>query len=236
MLKTKVDSIERDVDIIISDMLSPASQSKQFAAFARQEIASTDDLNRSILGRVPPRTVTVDGSRGAALERVSPNGTIIAEWELIVDVLQWIADQLEERSPVISGAYRDGHTLFVDGVEVPRNSQIPAATEYVFTNQVPYARKIEVGKTNSGRDFVIQVPNRIYERVFNDAKSRFGKQVRMSLGYEALVGAYSLKNDGQNRRWDTKKRSWRVSKKVSADRRAGVVVTAPAITVSLRNS
>ena len=50
----------------------------------------------------------------------------------------------------------------------------PLASEYVFLNTVPYARKIEIGKTESGRDFVIQVPNRIYERTANDAQARFG--------------------------------------------------------------
>lgn len=232
---TKVDSIEKDVDIIINEMLSPAGQSKAFAAFAREEIKAGDELNRQILGRVPPRTVTVDGSPRAALERVSPSGTIVAEWELVVDILQWIADTLRERSPVVSGAYREGHTLFIDGVEVPMGGQIPAATEYVFTNLVPYARKIEVGKTESGRDFVIQVPSRIYERTFKDAKARFGKQVRITFGYEALVGAYKLQQHGVNRRWNPKKKTFRASK-TSRDRVAGSVVTAPAISISLRNS
>jgi hypothetical protein len=232
---TKVDSIERDVDIIINEMLSPAARSKAFAEFARGEIASADETNRFILGRVPPRTITVDGSPGARLEGVRPDGSIVAEWELVVDVLQWIGDTLRERSPIVSGDYRDGHILFVDGVEVPMGTQIPAATEYVFTDLVPYARKIEVGKTESGRDFVIQVPNRIYERTFKDAKARFGKQVRISFGYEALAGGYKLKQDGVNRRWNPKKRAWRVSK-TSRDRVAGSVVTAPAITISLRNS
>lgn len=36
-----------------------------------------------------------------------------------------------------------------------------------------YARKIEFGKTESGRDFVISVPNHIYERVAEDARTKF---------------------------------------------------------------
>jgi hypothetical protein len=80
------------------------------------------------------------------------------------------------------------------------------------------------------------VPNRIYERTFKDAKARFGKQVRISFGYGALIGAYRLQQDSMNRRWASKKRAWRVSSKLSADRKAGSVVTAPAITISLQNS
>jgi hypothetical protein len=232
---TRIDSIERDVEIIINEMLSPPAQSKAFADFARSEIKAGDELNRQILGRVPPRTITVDGSPGASLDQVRPDGSIVAEWELVVDILQWIGDTLRARSPVVSGAYRKGHTLFVDGVEVPQGGAIPVATEYVFTNLVPYARRIEVGKTGSGRDFVMQVTNRIYERTFNDARSRYGKQVRITFGYEALAGGYKLQQDGANRSWNPKKKAFGVGK-TSPDRRAGAAVTAPAITISLRNS
>ena len=48
---------------------------------------------------------------------------------------------------------------------------IPPADEYVFINPVPYARRIEVGKTKSGRPFLIQVPNKIYERTAKDARA-----------------------------------------------------------------
>jgi hypothetical protein len=62
-----------------------------------------------------------------------------------------------------------------DGNEVTPGGAIPQATQYVFVNEQPYAHKIEIGTTESGRAFVIQVPNRIYERVANDAMSRFEK-------------------------------------------------------------
>ena len=133
-----------------------------------------------------PLTVTVDGVPNAPLETVDPDGgSIIAEWDILVDgLLRWIAEQLVARSPVVSGAYRRGHTLYVDGTEVPIGGDIrPSADaeEYVFLNPVPYARKIEVGKTKAGRAFVIQVPNHIYERTAKDARARFGNQAKIRI-------------------------------------------------------
>lgn len=184
-VRARIDPIAKDVSIIVNEMLSPTAQSKAFADFARQEIADADDANRRILGRLPPKTVTVDGRPGASLDSVKPNGVIIAEWELSVDVLAWIAQKLIERSPVNSGRYKKSHTLFADGVETAVGEVLPGAEEYVFLNPVPYARKLEIGKTKGGRDFLVSVPNRIYERTAKDAKARFGNIVNIRFSYRA---------------------------------------------------
>lgn len=231
---TKIDSIERDVQLIVADMLSPAAQSKAIADYAREEISKGDDANRRILGRLPPRTVTVDGNAGAALETVRPSGgNITAEWELFVELLGWFAQTLDDRSPFVSGEYKNGHTLFADGVEVPRGAQIPLASEFVYINLVAYARKIEVGRTQSGRPFVIQVQNRIYERTFKDGKARFGNQARITFGYETQTGAYRLKQDQAHRGFGP--RGLRIRKKQSSDRVAGTAVSVPAIRISLKD-
>lgn len=190
-IKTRIDSYEHDIDVIVRDDLSPAAQSKAIAAFARSEIQKADDTNRRVLGRLPPKVTTVDGQPGAALERVNPNGgSIITEWELVGDVLVWIGQALYDRSPVVSGDYRKGHTLLADNVEIDPGAAIPQADQYIFINTVPYARRIEVGKTKEGRDFVMQVPNRIYEQTAKDAKSRFGNLAKIQFNYLELEGAY----------------------------------------------
>lgn len=102
-------------------------------------------------------------------------------------VLAWIAAELRDRSPVLSGAYRDAHALYGDGrflmnaEDITENSEIPDAEEYSFTNTMPYSRKIEFGKTRDGRAFVIQVPDHLYERTAQDARSAFGDA---EIGYE----------------------------------------------------
>lgn len=110
-------------------------------------------------------------------------------------VLAWIAAELRNRSPVLSGDYRDGHALYADGefvmgaADVSESSDLPAADEFSFTNTVPYARKIEFGKTQSGRDFVIQVPSHIYERTAADARSRFSDIADIQYEMRAVIGA-----------------------------------------------
>lgn len=174
---------------------STASDVRTLAAtYAAQAIAEIDAANRSILGRVPPPIITVDGRRGADLSRVDlTRGIIVADWAVIDDVLIWIGETLRERSPMRSGRYRDSHTLFADGVEIELGAQVPQAGEYVFLNPQPYARKIEIGRTRSGRAFVIQVQNRIYERTAADARARFGNVVTIMETYRAPLGGALLK-------------------------------------------
>ena len=193
-LKIKIDPIARDVEAMVRSDLSREQQGKAIAAFVKQGIDEVDQTNRRVLGRVPPRMITVDGRQGAALESVNPDGgNIIIEWELIGEVLRWIGKTLIERSPVgASRTYVYGHTLFVDGKEVPFDGEIPIGEEYAFTNYVPYARKIEIGKTKSGRAFVVQVPNRIYERTAKDAKARFDNLAQIFFTYRGIVGGRQI--------------------------------------------
>jgi len=232
-VKTRIDSVSKDIGLIVNDMLSPAAQGRAVAEFARDAIAEADATNKRILGRVPPRTITVDGRKGAALESVkSAGGSIIVEWELVGDVLGWIAQTLYDRSPVISGDYRDGWTLLADGQVIAVGGQIPAAEVYTFVNVVPWARKIEVGKTKSGRNFVIQVPNKIAERTAKDAASRFGNIARIRSVWISLANAYTLKQNQASRSFAGG--VLRVSKRQRQDRVAGSAITYPAITVSLK--
>lgn len=110
-------------------------------------------------------------------------------------VLAWIARELRARSPVLSGAYRDAHELYADGeplmnaADVTDNVKLPKAEEFSFTNTVPYARKIEIGKTKSGRDFVVQAESRVYERLATVARQRFDGVADIQFEMRAVIGA-----------------------------------------------
>lgn len=226
-VKIRVDPIAQTIKLLVANTISPQAQKQAVASFAQGAIDEADATNKRVLGRVPPRTVTVDGREGAALTDVKPDGgSIIVEYELIADVLVWIGDTLRSRSPVQSGDYRDGWTLLADGVEVAVGDDIPAADEYTFVNTVPYARKIEVGLTESGRAFVVQVPNRIAERTAKDAASRFGNMAKISNTFISLTNGYSLRQDAVSRARPGRRR------RITA--RAGSSITYPAITVSLK--
>ncbi len=228
-IKTRIDPIAQTIKLLVANTISPDAQKRAVASFAQGAIDEADATNRRVLGRVPPRTITVDGREGAALTDVKPDGgSIIVEYELIADVLVWIGDTLRARSPVQSGAFRDGWTLLADGTEVGITDDVPPADEYTFVNTVPYARKIEVGLTESGRAFVIQVPNRIAERTVKDAASKFGNMAKISNTFIALDNAYTLKNDAVSRA--------RAGRRRRITARAGSEVTYPAIIVSLKDS
>jgi hypothetical protein len=210
MLRVKLDPIARDLSLMVEEFVSPQAQQRAIGRFARTEINKVDSANTRALGRRVAHSETVDGRKGAALESVKPNGgVIIAEWELFLEVLPWIARTLRERSPRVSGDYVRGHRAFADSTEFLDITKPPPATEYTFMNIVPYARKIEIGKTKSGRAFVIQVPNRIYEMVARDARGRFGRLADIKFSYRQAVGSYRL----------------------SGGRNAGASLTAPAIIV-----
>lgn len=188
-LKVRIDPVERVTTATLMAELSQPEQRAAAANLARAGIEEAKQINRSVLGRVPPCVTIVDGRRGAPLDSVSPNGgQIVTEFELVGDVLKWIANELNERSPYFKGDYLRGHTVFADGREIDVGAVIPDAEEYVLINTVPYARKIEIGRTRAGRAFLLQVPNRIYERTAADASRRFGNIARVRFGYRGVVG------------------------------------------------
>lgn len=192
-LNVKIEPINDWIEITVNEMLSPTARSKAIAEFARERLKEAQDVNQQVLGRLPAHDTFVDGNRGGQLESVNPDrGIIVFEFELLTDVLRWIGRELVLRSPVRSGAYAKGHTLFADGSEIAIGERMPMADEYSFTNLVPYARKIEIGKTRSGRSFTIQVANRIYERTAKDARARFGNIAKIEFTFRGIVGGAQI--------------------------------------------
>lgn len=200
-LKTRVEPIDRDVQLMLSQDLSPAGQSAALSQFAKESIAEIDESNRSILGRLPPRKVWVDGSEGASLDTVRPNSIIVAEWELVATALRFIADELKKVSPVRSGRYQASHTLFADGTEVPVGKEIPQAAEYVFLSDVVYAVKIEgtVGKPPQSK----QAPKGVYQITAIKANGIYGNTAKVRFEWRkpyrgGLVGGREgNKSDGR---------------------------------------
>ncbi|WP_445488588.1 hypothetical protein [Rhodopseudomonas sp. RCAM05734] len=171
-IQSQIDPIGSTIQHMIDQSVSPKARSQLFADFVKGGIAEASEANRQ-LGVTAPPIVTVDGQRGASIDSVEPDGNVVAEWETATPAVRWIWNALRERSPRLTGRYRDSHKLSCDGHEIAFGDEIPLARTYVFTNPEPYAHKIEIGKTHSGRDFEINVPNRIYERVASLATVAF---------------------------------------------------------------
>lgn len=184
-LSVKVEPINRDIQVLQAEGMSPAARSALLAEFAEEAIAEARETNRQALGGGNPRyTQTVDGRLGAPLISVRPDGVIFVEFQLIIDVLIYIHDQLEMHSPVKSGRYKKSHLLFADGREITirtgRGENIIDADEYVFVNAQPYARKLELGSST-------QSPDGVYEAVATMASSQFGRIAKVKFSYRGLV-------------------------------------------------
>lgn len=184
-VRTRVEPIDRDIALILSEDLSPKARSQTLARIAGEQIGEAREINRTVLGRAPRYTVSVDGKDGASLESVRPDGTIVAEFELFSDVLVWIANQLETHSPRKSGRYIKGHSIFADGVEIEATATVPSAQEYVFINTLPYARKIERGQSS-------QAPDGVYQVVATLARRRFGNIAKISFSYRTVLSGSTI--------------------------------------------
>lgn len=128
------------------------------------------------------------------LDSVKLPGPIVFRYRYLREAIVFALAALRRASPVVSGAYRDSHRLFIDGVAV---GDIPAkiapGATIMIANLVPYARRIEIGRTQSGRPFVIQVPPRIYESVTRQVRARFGKIGKVTFGYASVPNASVIK-------------------------------------------
>lgn len=133
------------------------------------------------------------------LASVKLPGPIVYNYRYLTDVIQFALDELRRQSPVQSGDYVRSHTLYVNGAPVDVIPKTLNAGDRLFiSNPVPYARKLEIGKTKAGRAFVVQVPNRIYERVTDLVKARVRGAAKVRFGYASLgASARDRRNPGR---------------------------------------
>lgn len=183
----KIDALDRDIAVIFREDLSPEGRSAALAGFARDQLADSETTNERALGYVPPVTTVVDGREGAQPESVKPDGVIVFEFNLLEDLFAWIGEELVKHAPV--GGGKDKHAglfarsfiFLADGQQVDPGAPAPQATEYVFVNSQPYARKLEQGASP-------QAPDGVFEAVATMASRRFGNLARIRFAYRPLVG------------------------------------------------
>jgi hypothetical protein len=187
-MASRVEPLEQDIGLLIRRDLSPQAQSEVLAAFARETLGDAQEANQAALGHPSPHETFVDGLAGANEDSVRPNGTIVYEFDLILDLFAWIDDQLIQHSPVGSGSdphpglYKRSHLFFADDVEADPLTPPPGAAQYVFVNEQPYARKLETADA-------------VYETVAAMAQRRYGNIAKIAFGWRSLangaVGAYA---------------------------------------------
>lgn len=162
---------------------------------ARQGIQSLVNSQTIDVGARPSVTVYANTPGNTNLESVVLPGPIVALFDHRAAIVKFALSALRAASPVVSGAYLDNHAIFLNGTKVdalPAN--LGPRDEIVITNLVPYSRRLEVGKTESGRDFVVQVEPRIYERTLKSkVNRRFRNVADLTFGYVTLSDAYVVK-------------------------------------------
>ena len=134
-------------------------------------------------------TRTVDGRRGAAEDTVKPDGIIVYDYPRMHEIVQVAMNTLFDLSPVLSGDYRNAHTIYVDGNPVSNIKDWDGTGEIVILNHVPYSRKIELGKMR------MRVPgtDHVYEQAEYVLNQRYSNVARISFTYRGIAGGYIAK-------------------------------------------
>lgn len=185
------------LSVLIEDELSPEAISATIASVARESLAEAQATNAKALGKTPPHESFVDGRKGAILESVAANGSIVFVFELALvgEALTYIAEQLVLHSPRLTGRYSESHMLFADGVQMVATDTLREAKEFAFVNSQPYARKIERGLSS-------QAPEGVFQGVAKMASRRFGNVAMVRFGYRSLpsgaVGAWASRTRMQS--------------------------------------
>lgn len=184
-ISTKLEPIDRDIAVIFPDPFSDAARQRELIRYARQGLKDAQAQNERALGRIPLHKTFVDGQKDGRLENVKPDGMVVYEFDLLEDIFGWIGEQLIKHSPRGEGSdprpdhpdlYMRSHVFTADLEVVDPGGRVPPASEYVFVNTQPYARKIERGLSDQAVDGVYQVVAKL-------AADRFGNMARIRFSY-----------------------------------------------------
>lgn len=190
-------AMERDLRVILDEVSGPEA-SKVLAATWRKAHDEVMQAAQRRKGVPPSFVVAVDNDRNKALE--TARNIIVSNYDYRREIVMATIDALDKASPRKSGDYVRAHTIFVNGKAVGKVCPPLSETDTVFiANPLPYARRLEVGKTKSGRTFVLHVPPRIYERVYKEIRSIYRDISSTKFGYVDLSNAYVVTGGMQQR-------------------------------------
>ena len=192
----------RELEVGTRGLTGPDA-SQRLAGMARTHIAKVEQQQSARSGGVvPDHTTTVDGRPGAAPEQVRPDGVILIAWHYLTEAVIRTVTYLEENGPERKGGWKASIATFVDDAAVPRTARLPpGATEAVVVVRADYARRLEVGKRDSGGPFVLQVPMHFVEQaavVLRPVLRPLGWEPRFT--YVDVPNAFALSVEATRRR------------------------------------
>lgn len=196
---------------------APSDINKALAAFARAELKRAQWAGASGVYQL-----FVNGRPAFSEDEVIAPGPIVYQFSLWSEIITFALLELQRRSPVRTGRFRNSFIVLVNGTVVEPTKDVPALSEVIVTNFQPYIRKAEAGLLGTKRFAIFDGTKRALAR-------RFGNEGRASAGYlfETKwldIGAgvhpqipYVLKNSQGRRK----------------DRQAGMPITYPAVVMTM---
>lgn len=157
---------------------------------AKEGNAETLREQRQRNGYTPDFIAYANTPSNTNIDAVIIPGPIVFTYRYHREIISEALRELRAASPFVSGDYIRSHLLFVNGVQFDELPQVKSGDVVMIANTQPYARRLEIGKTKSGRAFILQVPDRIYERVARNLKSRYRQVAQITFGYTDLPGSF----------------------------------------------
>lgn len=173
---------------------SPASQFdaaiKAAIGMTQKDVAAFAKAEHAKVMRADPKPLNyvrhVDG-REAPEEAVKPGGVIVYDYNRLDRIAEVALDLLRKASPVKSGDYVRGHTLYLNLTPVETLKSWKPGDEVSITNTVPYARVIEVGK-RGGTVVKFSMPPHVYEKVARALMRQYREMADIQFSYRAVLG------------------------------------------------
>jgi hypothetical protein len=151
----------------------------------------------------------------------------VLDWNYLTEAVIKTVGYLRLHGPVLKGEWKNSIVCLINGHQQDPEEPIPSDTrEATIAVTVPYARKLEVGRTQSGRAFSIQVPLHFVEHSMIKLRNQMRDLATFEFTYIDLAGAHI--NTSQA---GTHRRDFRHGKARIASRRKDTTVRYPAIVI-----
>lgn len=197
-----VDAISNEITLVVKQGIAGGLErarnaAAQIAAKEKQKVITLSTIKDGV---EPANKSWVDNSEGLPFNSVKRN--ILIQFDYKRRVVKETLLELKKAAPKESGRFVKSYIVYVaengdienNGKAIADLREIPFNGAVAIVNAAPYARRIEVGKTKTGRKFVLRAE---YQHIEGVAKSvivrRFERIANVSFNYLHITNAYELK-------------------------------------------
>lgn len=178
----RFETFDQDIRLVTKD-IEPEAISGELAKLARASLA---EAIASGAGS-PLYEKFVNGRAGAEEEAVVAPGPIDYEFSWWPEVIDFAIEYLQRRSPHRSGRFMSSWFVIVDNTRIADWSDIPIGATVYIANDLPYARKVEVGHMQ------MSVPHGVAEAGRLAVRRFYGQLIDVRRRMIDLPGGYVLK-------------------------------------------